>query len=106
MQSNGIASDKQRKLPLVLPGDEPGAGNRRDSDSVHLSPLMERVLSRDNLSRALKQVRRNKGAPGIDGMTVDALPEFLREHWPEIRQRLVDSGALPAAELERYSARE
>jgi hypothetical protein len=32
---------------------------------------MARVLSRDNLNRALKQVRRNKGAPGIDGMTVD-----------------------------------
>ena len=95
MQSNGIASDKQRKLPLVLPGDEPDAGNRRDSDSVHLSPLMERVLSRDNLSRALKQVRRNKGAPGIDGMTVDALPEFLREHWPAIRQELVEGSYCP-----------
>lgn len=50
---------------------------------------MARVLSRDNLNRALKQVRRNKGAPGIDGMTVDELPDYLRQHWPEIRQQLL-----------------
>jgi group II intron reverse transcriptase/maturase len=50
---------------------------------------MARVLSRDNLNRALKQVRRNKGAPGIDGMTVDALPDYLRQHWPAIRQQLL-----------------
>ena len=37
--------------------------------------LLERILSRDNLNRAYKQVRANKGAPGIDGMTIeDALP--------------------------------
>ncbi|MCK7569161.1 group II intron reverse transcriptase/maturase, partial [Marinobacter xestospongiae] len=45
-------------------------------------------MSRDNLNRALKQVRRNKGAPGIDGMTVDELPDYLRHHWPAIRQQL------------------
>ena len=95
MQSSGSASDKQCELPLGLPGDEPDAGKRSDSESVHLSPLMVRVLSRENLSRALKQVRRNKGAPGIDGMTVDALPDFLREHWPEIRQRLIDGTYRP-----------
>jgi group II intron reverse transcriptase/maturase len=50
---------------------------------------MARVLSRDNLNRALKQVRRNKGAPGIDGMTVDALPDYLRQQWPAIRQQLL-----------------
>ena len=42
------------------------------------------------LIRALKQVRRNKGAPGIDGMTVDELPDFLRKHWPKIRQQLIE----------------
>jgi group II intron reverse transcriptase/maturase len=36
----------------------------------------------------LKQVRQNKGAPGIDGMTVDELPDYLRHHWPEIRAQL------------------
>jgi RNA-directed DNA polymerase len=46
------------------------------------------MLDRANLQRALKQVRRNKGAPGIDGMTVDALPDYLRHQWPEIRTQL------------------
>lgn len=58
-------------------------------DSVQPSPLLARVLSRDNLRRALRQVQRNKGAPGIDGMTVEALSDHLRQHWPEIRQQLI-----------------
>ena len=88
MQGNGKASAKQLTLPLEQPGDEPVSGNQEDSDSVQPSPWMARVLSRDNLNRALKQVRRNKGAPGIDGMTVDELPDYLRHHWPAIRQQL------------------
>ncbi|MCK2148592.1 group II intron reverse transcriptase/maturase [Marinobacter alexandrii] len=83
-----MASAKQLALPLEFPGDEPVAGKRENLHSVQPSPWMARVLSRDNLNRALKQVRRNKGAPGIDGMTVDALPDHLRQHWPEIRQQL------------------
>ena len=50
--------------------------------------LMEEVCERENLKRALQRVRSNKGSPGIDGMTVDELPGYLREHWPAIRQQL------------------
>jgi hypothetical protein len=50
---------------------------------------MDRVLERSNLQRALKQVRSNRGAPGIDGMSVDALPSYLKEHWLKIRAQLV-----------------
>ena len=50
---------------------------------------MARVLDRNNLVRALKQVQRNKGAPGVDGMTVDDLPAFLKQYWPTIRQQLI-----------------
>lgn len=95
MQGNGMASAKQLALPLEQPGDEPVAGNREDSHSVQPSLWMARVLSRDNLNRALKQVRRNKGAPGIDGMTVDELPDYLRQHWPEIRQQLLQQTYRP-----------
>jgi RNA-directed DNA polymerase len=57
--------------------------------------VMERILDRRNLKRALKQVRKNKGAPGVDGMTVGQLGSYLRRHWPEIRQALMDSQYSP-----------
>src|SRR6202165_5297559 len=52
-------------------------------------PSMETVVERNNMRRALGQVRRNKGAPGADGMTVDALASHLKEHWPAIRAQLL-----------------
>jgi len=50
--------------------------------------LLEQILSRDNLNRAYKQVKRNKGAGGIDGMQVDELLPYLREHKEELTQSL------------------
>jgi group II intron reverse transcriptase/maturase len=50
--------------------------------------LWEQIFSRDNLMRALKRVQSNGGAPGVDGMTVDELPDHLRVHWPSIREKL------------------
>jgi retron-type reverse transcriptase len=43
------------------------------------------VLERAHLPRALQPVRQTPGAPGIDGMSVDELPDYLRNPWPEIR---------------------
>ena len=51
--------------------------------------LMEQIVERGNLLAALARVKRNGGSPGIDGMTVEALPGHLREHWPAIRQALL-----------------
>jgi len=50
--------------------------------------LWERIFSRKNLIAALKRVKRNGGAPGVDGMTVEELPEHLKVHWPSIRGKL------------------
>lgn len=50
---------------------------------------MEEVVQRDNLKAALKRVRQNKGSPGIDGMTVDELLPYLREHWARLREELL-----------------
>jgi len=50
--------------------------------------LWERIISRDNLMAALRRVQRNGGAPGVDGMTVEELPEHLMAHWPSIRAKL------------------
>ncbi len=55
-------------------------GGLTESKSTFCSSLIDRVLEMNNLVRALKQVRRNKGAPGIDGMTVEDLPDYLTEY--------------------------
>jgi RNA-directed DNA polymerase len=56
---------------------------------------MEAVVERANLKKALAQVTRNKGAAGIDGMTVDDLPAYLKEHWPTRRAQLLDGTYQP-----------
>ena len=56
---------------------------------------MNLFLERANLQRALKQVRQNEGAPGIDGMTVDELPVYLRKHWLELRAKLLAGTYFP-----------
>lgn len=68
---------------------EDGAATAGNQSPVACGPTIEEVLERENLRKALGQVRRNKGAPGIDGMTVEQLANHLREHWPEIRQALL-----------------
>jgi len=57
--------------------------------------LMEAVVERGNLHAALKQVVRNGGGPGIDGMTVKELPEYLKEEWPRIRRQLLNEEYTP-----------
>lgn len=50
--------------------------------------LLERILSNENIGKAWKRVRANKGAPGIDGVTVENFPDSFRARWPEIRAAL------------------
>jgi len=57
--------------------------------------LMEEVCQRENLKKALKRVRANKGSPGVDGMTVKELPDYLMEHWPMIRDQLLGGAYQP-----------
>ncbi len=58
-------------------------------------PSMEDVVERENLKTALAQVKRNKGAAGIDGMSVNDLPAYLKEHWPTIRAQLLEGTYKP-----------
>jgi RNA-directed DNA polymerase len=57
--------------------------------------LMEKIVDPDNLERAWKKVRSNHGAPGPDGITIDDFPEYFREHWPVIKQQLLDGTYTP-----------
>jgi RNA-directed DNA polymerase len=56
---------------------------------------MEAVVERENLKKALAQVKRNKGAAGVDRMSVDDLPAYLKEHWPTIRAQLLAGNYTP-----------
>ena len=87
MENPGNASVKRRSLPERV-RDEAGVRARRKGLPVSSERLMERVLERDNLLKALRQVRRNRGGPGIDGMSVDVLPGYLRSHWSVLRESL------------------
>jgi RNA-directed DNA polymerase len=57
--------------------------------------LMEKIVDPDNLERAWTKVRSNHGAPGPDGITIDEFPEHFREHWPGIKQQLLDGTYIP-----------
>ncbi len=58
--------------------------------------MMEQVLDPENLRRAWQRVKSNAGAPGIDGMTVEAFPAFSQKHWPRIRSALMTGTYRPA----------
>lgn len=59
--------------------------------------LLERIVSTENVGRAWKQVRSNKGASGIDNITVEDFPLTFRECWPEIRSTILEGTYTPSA---------
>lgn len=88
----------QLELPFMGRGEAPRGGRSVEApkaakESGHPGNdgdgLMERVLSRPNLKAALKRVRKNKGGPGIDGMTTEQLLPYLWDHWTRIRGELL-----------------
>src|SRR6266702_2896800 len=70
-------------------GTEAPRVRRETENPAGSQQLMEEVCERENRRAALKRVRANKGNPGIDGKTVDELPEYLEQHWPAIREQLL-----------------
>jgi RNA-directed DNA polymerase len=70
------------------------ADTQVESQAAH-GPSMEVIVERDNLRKALAQVKRNKGAAGVDGMSLDALAPYLEEHWPAIRAQLLEGTYRP-----------
>jgi RNA-directed DNA polymerase len=58
---------------------------------------MERVVERSNMRLAYQRVVENKGAPGVDGLTVDRLKDWLKVHWPRVKEALLAGQYLPRA---------
>ena len=90
------------QLELALPRPGRGEALRRDVQEIEAvtamaereSPastahLMEAICAPDNIEAALRAVVRNKGAPGVDGITVRRLPGILKARWPEIEHQLL-----------------
>lgn len=102
MVSGDNASGKQRMLSPAV--DNPCDHGQEDEIEVHVLDeidsvavsLMERVVERENLRAALTQVRRNKGGPGIDGLTVERLPDYLKVNWLTLRTQLLNGTYRPA----------
>src|SRR5258706_12036716 len=76
-------------------GAEPLVAKSAPESPAATEQLMEEVCDRENLERAWKRVKRNKGSPGVDGMTIDVAKAFLRQHWPNIRSQLLDGNYRP-----------
>jgi RNA-directed DNA polymerase len=85
------------KLPMTDPRAEPSPTRDEGKSDVE---LWEQVFERENLTRALKRVESNRGAPGTDGMTVKDLRGYLKAHWLEIRAAL-ESGAYKPSPVRR-----
>jgi len=62
---------------------------KREAESPASEQLMEEVCGRQNCRQALARVKRNKGSAGVDGVTVEQLPAYLKQHWPAIREQLL-----------------
>ena len=99
-------SNDQFELPLEGRGEAPrgersgeatAAAQGTERSGLDTSLLMDRVVEGGNLRRALKRVQRNEGSPGVDGLTVEELPAYLREHWPAIREQLLTGRYQPSA---------
>ena len=100
-----LTDDKQQNIQMELEFSSALTGEAREASregtessgvtSGFESPaktdrLMEEVCERENLKEALQRVKANKGSPGVDGMTVGGITDHLKQHWPAIREQLLN----------------
>jgi RNA-directed DNA polymerase len=99
-----LGSDKRQNVQgeldfSSLPAGEAREARREETESpsaVHgpespasTNRLMEEICERENLKQALQQVKVNKGSAGVDGMTIGGISDYLKQHWPAIREQLL-----------------
>jgi group II intron reverse transcriptase/maturase len=107
---NDARRQKPEQLGLPLEGRGEAPRVQRSGEAPTLTngevrsgsdQLMEQVVARGNVRVALARVRENRGSPGVDGMTVEELPQHLMAHWEEVRAQLLDGTYQPKAVLRR-----
>ena len=103
------AGEGRRNLSMAGPGAESGAAaagqtkpgalrlHPTNEDLFVGAPLMEAAVERGNMQCAYERVVKNKGAPGVDGLTVAAFKPWLQALWPSVRQALLAGDYMPAA---------
>ena len=79
-ESRGVAEEETESSGATSGNESPARTDR----------LMEEVCERENLKEALRQVKANQGSAGVDGMTVGGITDYLKQHWPTIRERLLN----------------
>jgi len=97
-----LQQQKQLELNLGPVAEMPPSHRFEEFIASHLSEsptgqvrLMESILERNNMKRAIKRVIKNKGAPGVDGMTVRKIKRYLKRHWSKIEQALLEGTYFP-----------
>src|SRR6266851_9609819 len=84
-ETRGVAGEETESLMATSGPESPARTDR----------LMEEVCERENLKEALRQVKGNKGSAGVDGITVGQLSDYLKQHWPMIREQLLNGTYQP-----------
>ena len=86
-----------RSLSRAVVGAEARTATGGETKPEAAQGLLEAALERSNMMRAYQRVVENKGAPGVDGLTVLELKPWLQAHWPKIKQALLAGGYMPRA---------
>jgi len=76
-------------------GTESSLAKHKPESPASSDQLMEEICERENCKQALARVKANKGSPGIDGMTVKSLSDYLKQPWPEIGEQLLSGTYKP-----------
>ena len=91
-----FTDESRSEAPMASAEGTESAVAKRGTESPAIDEqLMEEVCERENCKQALARVKANKGSAGVDGMTVDQLPEYLKQHWPAIREQLLSGTYKP-----------
>jgi RNA-directed DNA polymerase len=90
------SAEEDASSAVVREDAEPVMAKSESERPAVTNSLMEAICERENLKRALRRVKANKGSPGVDGMTVGQLPNYLRAHWPKHRDELVRGTYTPS----------